>query len=75
MVGNWKATKGPNWFLNNRLDECMLQSGWKSGVVKRCVYELGDDRRHYEHVYSPSKAETQTETDYVQQSHTIKIIQ
>ena len=29
----------------------------------------------YEHVYSPNKAERQTETDYVQQSHTIKIIQ
>ena len=29
----------------------------------------------FEHVYSPNKAERQTETDYVQQSHTIKIIQ
>jgi len=28
-----------------------------------------------EHVYSPNKAERQTETDYVQQNHTIKIIQ
>jgi len=30
---------------------------------------------YYEQVYSPNKAERQTETDYVQQSHTIKIIQ
>ena len=29
----------------------------------------------YEHVCSPNKAVRQTETDYVQQSHTIKIIQ
>jgi len=27
-----------------------------------------------EHVYSPNKAEKQTETDYVQQSHTIDIM-
>jgi len=29
----------------------------------------------YEHVYSPNKAERQTDTDYVQQSHTTEMIQ
>jgi len=60
------------WFFSQRID---YSFGERAENIHHGLQTASWRSPCNEHVYSPNKAERQAETDYVQQSHTIKIVQ
>ena len=65
------------WFYDTPFFVCNLEESslFSTSIFGSAFNDYAVFYGHNEQVYSPNKAERQTETDYVQQSHTIKIIQ